>query len=112
MTDLMKQAADLRAQAAALEAQAEQERQAVRATVVNQVKAMIAEHGISGVELGMKGGRAVKNGKTGRSHPSAGKKVAIKFQDSNGNKWTGRGVQPRWLTAALAAGAKLDSFAV
>lgn len=110
MNDLMKQAAELRAQAAALEAQAVQERNANRVGVITQLKATIAEYDITAVELGFKG-KAPKAPKD-RSHPSAGRKVAIKYQDRNGNKWSGRGVKPRWLTNALAAGVPLESFSV
>ncbi len=40
------------------------------------------------------------------------KKIPIKYQDNAGNTWTGRGLQPGWLKAAIAAGASLDSFKV
>jgi DNA-binding protein H-NS len=36
----------------------------------------------------------------------------VKFKDKNGNQWSGRGLKPRWISAALAAGAKLEDFAV
>ena len=39
-----------------------------------------------------------------------GRKVAIKYRDKSGNTWAGRGAQPRWLTAAIKAGAKRDDF--
>ena len=39
--------------------------------------------------------------------------VAVKYRDKNGNTWTGRGRQPRWLVAALRTrGAKIDDFLV
>lgn len=38
------------------------------------------------------------------------KKLPVKFKDDAGNRWTGRGSQPRWLRDALAAGRKLDDF--
>jgi DNA-binding protein H-NS len=41
-----------------------------------------------------------------------GRKVAIKYRDKSGNTWAGRGAQPRWLTAAIKAGAKRDDFLV
>lgn len=47
-----------------------------------------------------------------RSSSQAGKRVAVKFKDANGNVWTGRGSQPRWLRDALAGGATLDSFRI
>lgn len=112
MTDLLQQASALRAQAAALEAQAAQEKMAARSGVVAQLKATIVEYGVTGAELGFKGGKAAKAARGDRSHPSAGKKVPAKFKDAAGNAWTGRGVKPRWLSAALAAGASLQSFAV
>jgi DNA-binding protein H-NS len=41
-----------------------------------------------------------------------GRKVPIKYRDKSGNTWAGRGAQPRWLTAAIRAGAKKDDFLV
>ena len=112
MSDLIKQAVALRAQADALEAQAEQQKQAARAGVLEQVKALVMEYGFHASELGLKAGKPGRPPKLGRSHPSAGKKVQIKYKDSNGNTWTGRGVKPRWLSSALANGAQLQSFAI
>lgn len=112
MSDLIQQAANLRAQAAALEAQAAEQKQAARAGVLAQLKATIAEHGFSAAELGIKGGKAASSAKTGRGHPSAGKKVEAKYKDASGNSWTGRGVKPRWLSLAMAGGATLDSFKI
>ena len=38
--------------------------------------------------------------------------VAVKYRhpENSALTWTGRGLQPRWLKAALAAGAKLSDF--
>lgn len=41
-----------------------------------------------------------------------GKKAPVKFRDENGNGWTGRGLKPKWLTAAIESGKKLEDFAV
>ena len=41
-----------------------------------------------------------------------GTKVPPKFKDSNGNIWTGRGSQPKWLATAIAQGKSLQDFAV
>lgn len=38
--------------------------------------------------------------------------VPAKYKDDEGNTWSGRGSQPRWLVAALASGRKLESMAV
>jgi DNA-binding protein H-NS len=50
---------------------------------------------------GRKGGSALK-----------GRKVPVKYRDRSGNTWSGRGAQPRWMTAAIKAGAKRDDFLV
>lgn len=40
-----------------------------------------------------------------------GARPAVKYRNAQtGETWTGRGLQPRWLKAALAAGAKLSDF--
>jgi DNA-binding protein H-NS len=52
-------------------------------------------------------------GKSSRGKSGKGKtaKVPAKYRDSKtGETWSGRGLQPRWLKAALAAGRKLDEF--
>jgi DNA-binding protein H-NS len=41
-----------------------------------------------------------------------GRKAPVKYRDRAGNTWAGRGAQPRWLTAAIKAGAKRDDFLV
>jgi H-NS histone C-terminal domain len=41
-----------------------------------------------------------------------GRKVPVKYRDKHGNTWSGRGAQPRWMTAAIKAGAKRDDFLV
>lgn len=42
------------------------------------------------------------------------KKVSVKYVNKNNptETWTGRGQQPRWVKAELAAGKKLEDFAV
>ena len=55
--------------------------------------------------------RKVRVAKPGRK--SAAKQArAPKFRDSAGNVWSGRGPRPRWLRDAIAAGKKLEDFAV
>ena len=41
-----------------------------------------------------------------------GKRVPIKYRDENGNTWTSRGSQPRWLVAALESGRKIEDFLI
>jgi DNA-binding protein H-NS len=49
----------------------------------------------------------------GRASAMKGVKVKPKYRDAKtGDTWAGRGVQPRWLSAALKAGKKLDDFLI
>ena len=53
------------------------------------------------------------NGGYGRTSAMKGVKVKPKYRDARtGDTWAGRGVQPRWLTAALKAGKKLDDYLI
>jgi DNA-binding protein H-NS len=48
-----------------------------------------------------------------RKSKLAGKKVPAKFKNkATGETWSGRGLKPRWLSAAIASGKKLADFAV
>jgi DNA-binding protein H-NS len=49
----------------------------------------------------------------GRTSPMKGVKVRPKYRDAKtGDTWAGRGVQPRWLTAALKSGGKLEDYLI
>jgi DNA-binding protein H-NS len=50
--------------------------------------------------------------KRGRRSSLKGRKAPVKFRDTSGNTWAGRGAQPIWLREKLKAGAKLEDFAV
>lgn len=56
-------------------------------------------------------GRSGRGGK-GRSHPLKGGKVAPRFRGPEGETWSGRGLRPKWLTALIAQGRKLEEFAI
>jgi len=47
-----------------------------------------------------------------KGSPLTGRKAAVKYRDKRGNKWSGRGAQPRWMTAAIKVGAKRDDFLI
>ena len=97
---------DLLAQRAALERQIEDAARAERADAVAKVKALMAEHGLSVADLSARAAAAKPRAK-------GGAKVAAKYRDAaTGNSWSGRGLRPNWLKAALASGRKLDDFAV
>ncbi len=51
--------------------------------------------------------------RNGRVSVMKGVKVKPKYRDAKtGDTWAGRGVQPRWLTAALKGGKKLEDFLI
>lgn len=99
-----------------LQKEAEQLRKKEVAGVIARIKEAIDVYGLTAADLGLGSTRAVKaapKAKPGRKPAKkAAGKVAIKYKDADGNTWTGRGLQPRWLKAALAAGKKLDDFKV
>jgi len=99
---------ELMAQREALERQIEQTKTQERGEAIEKVKAMMAEYGLTVADLGSRAPASKpKKGK------SAGKKVAAKYRNpSTGETWSGRGLQPRWLKAALASGRKVADFAV
>jgi DNA-binding protein H-NS len=95
------------AQREALERQIEQTKKQERGEAIVRVKALMAEYGLTVADLGSRppAGKS-KKGKSGG-------KVAAKYRNaSTGETWSGRGLQPRWLKAALASGRKLSDFAV
>ena len=44
--------------------------------------------------------------------PRKGHKVAPKYEGPNGEKWSGRGKKPRWLTAAISEGKQVNDFLI
>jgi DNA-binding protein H-NS len=84
----MTTVAQLLAQKAALEAQIEAARKVENAEAIAQVKALIAEHGLTQQDIfgGAKRGR------------KASGSVAPKYKDPiSGATWSGRGKAPKWL---------------
>src|SRR4030095_4031870 len=47
-----------------------------------------------------------------RRGPKKGRRVPPKYRGPRGETWSGRGLRPRWLTAALKAGHKIDDFLI
>ena len=77
---------------------------------IEQVQSLITKHKIAVSDLlfGSDGGPVIKKSKIVPS----GKKAVIKYCDESGNSWSGRGLKPKWLVAALAIGKKLEDFLV
>ena len=107
--DLLAQKAALEKQAAELEKALQEARRAERAGVIAQIKSLLAEHGLTVADLGLQAGGKV----AGTPSSSAGRKVAPKYRNNaTGETWTGRGLQPKWIQAAIASGKKLEDFAI
>ena len=87
---------------AELEKEIEASRRQARSDGVVKVKALMAEYGLSISDLTVK-----------VPAKTTGGKVAAKYRNSaTGETWSGRGLQPKWLKAALAAGRKIEEFSV
>ncbi len=97
---------ELLAQKASLEKQILDAQREERSAAIAQVKALMAQYGLTLADLGTRAAAAPKrSGSTG--------KVAPKYRDpTTGDTWTGRGLQPKWLRAALAAGRSLSDFTI
>lgn len=105
--DLVAKRAALQQQQADLDKQIAAARQSERAAVIDQIRALMAEHGLTMADLGTAKAR-VKAAKG-----STGRKVAPKYRNAEtGDTWSGRGLQPKWLKSALASGRKLTDFAL
>lgn len=99
----------LEKQAAELAEQIQAARDSEHAEAVAKIKALMAEHGVSLSELGGRGGS--KRSKRGAARSSTGSKVAPKYRNqATGDTWSGRGLQPKWLKAALASGRRIEEF--
>ena len=57
---------------------------------------------------------ALGSAKAGKSSKLKGKKLKPKYRNpaDKTQTWAGRGIQPRWLVAALKSGKRLEDFAI
>ncbi len=93
---------ELLAQRAALDEQIAQTKDRERADAITKVKSLMAEYGLTIADLSVRTAKVAK--------PS---KVAVKYRNkATGETWSGRGLQPKWLKAAISGGAKIDDFTV
>lgn len=96
---------DLIAQREALERQIKSARDADRSAAIAQIRTLMADHGLTHDDVAGEGPR--------KGGMKPGTKLAPKFRDpTSGASWTGRGLKPKWLSAALADGRRLEEFAV
>lgn len=96
---------DLLAQRTALEQQIAEAQREQRAEAIRKIKELMSEYGLTLADIGSRAAAAPKR--------ASGRKVAAKYRNAaTGETWSGRGLQPNWLKAALAAGRSLSDFAV
>lgn len=101
----MSNLSELLAQKAALEQQIMEAQREQRAQAISQVRALMAEYGLTLADLGTRAAAAPRK--------AMGGKVAAKYRNpATGDTWSGRGLQPNWLKTALAGGARLEDFKV
>lgn len=93
---------ELLAQRAALDEQIAQTKDRERSDAIAKVRALMSEYGLTLADLNERQAKPVKTGK-----------VAVKYRNkATGETWSGRGLQPKWLKAAISGGAKLEDFTV
>jgi DNA-binding protein H-NS len=85
--------------------------------VIERIKSAIAHYELTPDDLfGEQKSRRSAGGKgvakTAGKASLTGRKVPVKYRDENGNTWSARGSQPRWLAAALESGRKIEDFLV
>lgn len=96
---------ELIAQKEALEREIERTRHLARSDALGQIRTLMEQHGLTAADLSARGAAKERAGK--------GEKVAAKYRDkATGESWSGRGLQPKWLKAAIGTGRKLSDFTV
>ena len=92
------------AKIAELQRQAEDLKKQERKTVIKELRAKIAEFGLTAADLGLTGKQATAKA------PST---VKAKYRNpATGETWSGRGIAPRWLQEAERTGKSRDSFLI
>ena len=93
------------AQREALERQIRDAQATAKSDAIAQIRKLMSEHGLTASDLVAKTAWKALGGSR--------KKVAAKYRDhESGATWTGRGLKPRWLTAALDSGKSIEEFVV
>ena len=96
---------ELIAQKEALEREIDKTRNQDRSEAISKVRALMEDYGLNVTDLSTRAYGKPRGGK--------GNKVAAKYRNTTtGDTWSGRGLQPKWLKAALGSGAKISDFAI
>ena len=105
---------EINQQIEALQKQADELRVSERASTIAEINTKIAAFGLKPTELTFPAKkRKVREAQEGKVKARKSKNpVPPKFKGPKGELWSGRGLQPRWLTQAIAAGQARESFAI
>ena len=101
---------DLLTQRIELEKQIEDAKRESRAAAISKVRELMAENGVTIADLG--GKTSTRSLTISKGASLKGVAIAPKYKGPNGESWTGRGLQPRWLREALTTGATLEQFKI
>lgn len=102
LLELLAQRAELEKRINALQGES-------RADAISKIRVLMTENGLTMADIGGSG----RKKDVAQSSAPAGDlaSVAAKYRNAaTGETWAGRGKRPRWLQAALAGGATLESF--
>jgi DNA-binding protein H-NS len=102
------QLAELLQRQAALDSEIRELQRAVRLRAIDDIRALMAEHGLTVADL------IANRVSSTKSHLGrTAKTVAAKYRDpASGATWSGRGLTPKWLVAKLAEGKAKEDFAL
>ena len=104
LLELLAQRAELEKRINALQGES-------RAEAILKIRALMAENGLTMADIG--GGGRKKDAAESSAPAGERASLAAKYRNpATGESWVGRGKRPRWLQAALASGATLESFQV
>ncbi|HUW29014.1 MAG TPA: H-NS histone family protein [Sulfuriferula sp.] len=97
---------EMKSRIAKLEEEAEALRKAELVAVIADIKARMAEYGITIKDLGV-----IKN-KTRKQpgHVSGSATPIARYRNAEGKTWSGRGRKPKWVVEAMAAGKTLEDL--
>jgi len=112
IASLRQQKSALLKEAEAIEKQIAQAMVNARKEIVAEVKALIAQHGITAAELGYV--ERPGSVKAARQARRAGMPTpTVKYRDAQGRTWSGgRGRKPQWVLDAIAQGIDLEQFRI
>lgn len=99
----------IEAQIQALQAKAEALKTAEKPGI-KQLKAVLKKYKLTPSDID----HATNGTRSGRRSKLKGQKVKPKYRNpaNRSETWTGRGLRPRWMVAAMKGGKKLEDFAI